>query len=44
MKKLYYIICGKNRKFWKPKISYIFKKILVPSIICNKCKNEDKKC
>ena len=38
MKKLYFIICGKDRKFEKPKISY-----LVLSIICSKCKNEDEK-
>ena len=43
MKKLYCVICGKYRKFEKPKISYIFKKALVFSIICSKFKNEDKK-
>ena len=35
MKKLYCVICGKCKKFEKPKI--------VLSIICNKCKNEDEK-
>ena len=41
MKKLYYIICCKYRKFEKPKISYLFEKTLVLSIICSKCNNED---
>ena len=43
MKKLYCVICGKYRKFKKPKISYIFEKALVLSIICSKCKNKDEK-
>ena len=43
MKKLYCVICGKNRKFKNIKISYIFEKILVGFIICSKCKNEDEK-
>ena len=43
MKKLYCVICGKYRKFEKPKISYLLEKILVLSIICSKCKNEDEK-
>ena len=43
MKKLYCVICGKYRKFEKPKISYIFEKALVLSIICSKCKNKDEK-
>ena len=43
MKKLYRVICGKYRKFEKPKISYIFEKALVLSIICSMCKNEDEK-
>ena len=38
MKKLYY---GKNRKFEKLKISYIFEKTLVLSITSSKCKIED---
>ena len=37
------IICGKYRKFKNPKISYIFEKTLVLSIICSKCKMEDEK-
>ena len=41
MKKLYCVICGKYRKFEKPKISYLLEKTLVLSIICSKCKNED---
>ena len=43
MKKIYCIICGKYRKFEKPKISYILEKTLVLSINCSKCKNEDEK-
>ena len=38
---IYCIIFGKYRKFKNPKISYIFEKT-VPSIICSKCKNEEK--
>ena len=30
MKKLYCVICGKYRKFEKPKISYLLEKTLVP--------------
>ena len=43
MKRLYCVICGKYRKFEKPKISFILEKSLVLSIICSKCKNEDEK-
>ena len=43
MKKLYCVICGKHRKFEKPKISYIFEKTLVLSVICSECENEDEK-
>ena len=43
MKKLYCVICGKYRKFEKPKISYILEKTLVLSIIGSKCKNEVEK-
>ena len=43
MKKLYCVICGKYRKFEKPKILYLLEKTLVVSIICSKCENEDKK-
>ena len=32
-----------DRKFEKPKILYLLEKTLVLSIICSKCKNEDKK-
>ena len=38
MKKLYCVICGKYRKFEKPKISYLLEKTLLLSIICSKCK------
>ena len=41
MKKICCIICGKYKKFEKPKISYLLEKTLVLSIICSKCKNED---
>ena len=41
MKKSYCVICGKYRKFEKPKISYLLEKPLILSIICSKCKNED---
>ena len=43
MKKLYCVICGKYRKFEKPKILYLLKKTLILSIICSKCKNENEK-
>ena len=43
MKKLYYVVYGKYRKFEKPKISYLLEKTLVLSIICSKCKNEGEK-
>ena len=43
MKKLYCVICGKCKKFEKPKISYFLEKTLVLSIIFSKCKNENEK-
>ena len=43
MKKLYYVICSKYRKFEKPKISYLLQKTLVLFIICSNCKNKDEK-
>ena len=43
MKRIYCVICGKYGKSEKPKISYVFEKTLVFSIICSKCKNEDEK-
>ena len=43
MEKVYCIICGKYRKFVKPKISCILEKTLVLSIIYRQCKNEDEK-
>ena len=42
-KKIYCVICGKYRKFKKPKISYIFEKTLDFSVTCSKCQNEDEK-
>ena len=43
MKKTYCVICGKYRKFKKPKTSYIFEKNIFLSIICSKRKNKDEK-
>ena len=43
MKKLYCLICGKDRKFKNLKISYIFKKALVFCINCSKCGNKNEK-
>ena len=43
MKKLYCVICGRYRKSEKPKISNIFEKRLVLSIICSKYIKENKK-
>ena len=43
MKTLYCVICSKYKKFKNPKISYIFEKTLVFSIVCSKCKNENEK-
>ena len=43
MKKIKRIISSKYRKFKKSKISYIFKKTLVISVIWSKCKNEVEK-
>ena len=43
MKNLYCVIWCKHRKFKNPKISYIFEKTLVLSIIVSKCGNENEK-
>ena len=43
MKRLYSIVCGRYKKFEKPKISYLLENTLVLSIIFSKCKNEDEK-
>ena len=43
MKKLYCAICGKYRKFGKPRISYLLENTLFLCIICSKCKNENEK-
>ena len=43
MKNYFEFICGKYRKFEKPKISYLLEKTLVLSIICSKYKNGDEK-
>ena len=37
------LFCGKYRKLKNPKVSYIFEKILVLSIICSKCGSKDEK-
>ena len=42
MKKLYCVICGKYKKFEKPKMLYLLEKTVL-SIICSQCKNEDEK-
>ena len=44
MKKLYSVICGKCRKFEKPKISNILEKTLVLFVICSSAKMMMKKC
>ena len=43
MKKLNCVICGKYRKFEKPKISYILEKTLFLPIICSNVKMKIKK-
>ena len=43
MKKIYVIKCNKYKKFKKTKISYLFNKKLVLSIICNKRDNNYEK-
>ena len=43
MKKLCCVICGKYRKFEKPKTSYLLQNTLVLSIICSKCKNQNER-
>ena len=43
MKKIYFVICGKCRKFKILKYHTFLKKSLVTSIICSKCENEDEK-
>ena len=43
MKKLYCVICRMYRKIEKPKISFVLEKVLVFSIICSRCKNEDER-
>ena len=42
MKNISCVICSKYRKFKYPKISYVFFKKTVLSVICSKCENEDK--
>ena len=37
------MICGKYRKFEKPKISYILQEKLVLSVISSECNYEDEK-
>ena len=43
MKETYCVIYGKYRKFKSPKMSYIFERTLLLSIICSLYENEDKK-
>ena len=40
---MYCVICGKYRKFEKPKISYISEKTVLLFVTCSKCKNDDEK-
>ena len=42
-RKNYYIICGKYKKFKNPKITWIFEKTLVFSVIYSKWKIDDEK-
>ena len=43
MREIYFIKCKKKYKeFKKPKISYIYYKILLLSIVRKKCRSEDK--
>ena len=42
MNKVYCIKCNKHKKIKKSKMSYIFDKALVLSIIFNKCGSKDK--
>ena len=41
--KLYCVICGKYKKFEKPKIAYVLEKTFVLSINCSTFKSEDEK-
>ena len=43
MKISYCVTSGKYKKSWKTKISYIFEKTLILSIVCSKFKNKDEK-
>ena len=43
IRKIYCTKCKKNRKFEKPKISYICDKKLLLSSICDECGSEDEK-
>ena len=43
MKELYCIICGRYRKFEKPKTSYLLEKTLLVTIIYIISKNKDEK-
>ena len=43
MKKIHWIVCDEYRKFKDPKVSYIFEKALVLSIICINGGSKDKK-
>ena len=42
MKKIYFIVCGKYRRFKNPKI-YKFQKTLFISIVFRKCGSKDEK-
>ena len=42
-KNLFNVQCNKYRKFKNPKISHIFNKTLVLSVICDTCDSDDEK-
>ena len=42
MKKIYFIVCGKYRRFKNPKIYKLQKKLLI-SIVFRKCGSKDEK-
>ena len=43
MKKIYFVVCGKYKKFKNPKMSCVLQKALFLSIIYSKCGSKDEK-
>ena len=41
MKKICCVVCGKYKKFKSPKLSHVFGKKLVFSIVCSRCGSKD---